>query len=60
MTCKVVRVTHTGVTVSDLERTSAFFRDVMGFTVTEPVQHSGDYVSRLHGVSAHAPSQLNL
>jgi len=47
---KVVRVNHTGVTVSDIERTSAFFRDVLGFTVTEPVQHSGDYVSRLHGV----------
>jgi catechol 2,3-dioxygenase-like lactoylglutathione lyase family enzyme len=48
---KVVRVTHTGVTVSDIERTSAFFRDVLGFTVTEPMQHSGDYVSRLHGVA---------
>jgi catechol 2,3-dioxygenase-like lactoylglutathione lyase family enzyme len=50
MTCNVVRVTHTGVTVSDIERTSAFFRDVLGFEVTEPMQHSGDYVSRLHGV----------
>lgn len=51
MTCKVVRVTHTGVTVSDIERASAFFRDVLGFTVTDPVQHGGDYVSRLHGVA---------
>ena len=46
----VIRVNHTGITVSDIEKTSAFFRDVLGFQVTEPMQHAGEYVSRMMGV----------
>ena len=48
--CKLIRVKHTGVTVADLERTRAFFRDVLGFTVTEAVEHTGEHVTRMVGV----------
>ena len=33
----VVRVAHTGITVSDIDRAVRFFRDVLGMPVTEPV-----------------------
>ena len=48
--CRVIRVNHTGITVSDLDRVAAFFRDVLGFTVTEPVEQRGEAVSRMVGV----------
>ena len=47
---ELIRVNHTGITVSDIEKTAAFFRDVLGFEVTEPMEHAGDYVSRMMGV----------
>ena len=50
MAARVIRVNHTGITVSDLDRVSAFFRDTLGFTVTEPVKQSGDAVARMVGV----------
>jgi glyoxylase I family protein len=49
--CKLIRVNHTGITVADLQRAIAFFRDVLGFKVTEPVEHGGESVARMVGVS---------
>jgi catechol 2,3-dioxygenase-like lactoylglutathione lyase family enzyme len=48
--CKLIRVNHTGITVADLDRASAFFRDVLGFAVSEPVEHTGASVARMVGV----------
>jgi catechol 2,3-dioxygenase-like lactoylglutathione lyase family enzyme len=47
---RVIRVNHTGVTVADLDRVAAIFRDVLGFTVTEPVEQRGEAVARMVGV----------
>ena len=47
---KVTRTNHTGLTVSDIERTSAFFRDVLGFETTDVVEHRGEMVETLTGV----------
>ncbi len=46
----IVRTTHTGFTVADLDKASAFFRDVLGFTVTAPTRHSGATTERMTGV----------
>lgn len=45
------RYLHTNLTVRDLDRQVAFYRDVLGFTVSVPEKtYGGDRVSRLTGV----------
>lgn len=39
-----------GITVSDLDRASAFYRDVLGFTVEPAVEVAGDDYEHLQGV----------
>jgi glyoxylase I family protein len=46
----IVNVTHTGFTVPDLARASAFFRDVLGFTISATTRHAGEAVDRMIGV----------
>lgn len=46
----ITGVAHTGITVSDMQRTLGFFRDVLGFPVTEVKRHSGDVFARITGV----------
>ena len=46
----VLRIGHTGITVSDLDRSMRFYRDVLGFEVSEPVQVSGPLFAALTGV----------
>lgn len=50
MPIALIRTTHTGFTVADLDRSSAFFRDVFGFTVTTPIRHSGTTIERMTGI----------
>ena len=38
MAIDVLSVEHTGITVSDLARSLALWRDVLGFEVTRPVE----------------------
>ena len=33
---KILRTNHTSFTVSDIDRTIAFFRDALGFSVVSP------------------------
>lgn len=53
----IVRTTHTGFTVADLDEASAFLRDVFGFTVTKPMRHGGATVERMTGVP-HAELEI--
>ena len=46
----ICRMTHTGFTVSDMDRAAAFFRDVLGFTITPTTRQSGPVVGRMVGV----------
>jgi catechol 2,3-dioxygenase-like lactoylglutathione lyase family enzyme len=39
-----------GITVSDLDRSVAFYRDVLGFSPSPPVEAAGEAVERLVGV----------
>ena len=49
-TFNVARTNHTGITVSDIDATLAFFRDVLGFETTDTVYHKGEMVEALTGV----------
>jgi glyoxylase I family protein len=46
----ILRMNHTGFTVQDLQRASAFFRDVLGFKISAPIRQSGPAVERMVGV----------
>lgn len=47
---KVLATNHTSFTVSDLDRTIAFFRDALGFEVTSKAPRNPDVVSRITGI----------
>jgi catechol 2,3-dioxygenase-like lactoylglutathione lyase family enzyme len=44
-------VGHTGITVSDLDRSAAFYRDVMGFPVTDKIHLGGELAEQVTGVA---------
>ena len=41
---------HTGITVTDLERSLMFWRDVLGFDLSYRAQLSGEFVAGVTGV----------
>ena len=47
---RIVAAAHTGITVSDLDRSIALYRDVFGFPVSQPVECKGEIFDRLTGV----------
>ncbi len=47
---QVTATAHTGVTVSDIDRSIAFYRDVLGFEVTEKINCRGELFERVTGV----------
>ena len=46
----ITATNHTGLTVSDIDRSLAFFRDVLGFEVTAKTHHSGRMTEQITGV----------
>lgn len=44
-------IDHINIVVRDLERMTAFYRDVLGFTVTKQVRISGDWIDETVGLS---------
>jgi catechol 2,3-dioxygenase-like lactoylglutathione lyase family enzyme len=55
MSIEIKRVHHAGIPVSDLERTLAFFRDVLGLTPEYSLESEGPDLSRAVGVDgAHS------
>lgn len=46
----LVAVGHTGITVSDLGKSCRFYRQVLGFAVSEPLRISGEAVARITAV----------
>jgi catechol 2,3-dioxygenase-like lactoylglutathione lyase family enzyme len=51
MSRSVLSTGHTGITVSDLDRSIRFYRDVLGFEVSPPVQVSGAMFEKITGVA---------
>jgi glyoxylase I family protein len=47
---RVSSIGHTGITVSDLDRSIRFYRDVLGLPVSEPVRCTGEMFEKVTGV----------
>jgi catechol 2,3-dioxygenase-like lactoylglutathione lyase family enzyme len=47
---RIVAADHTGVTVSNLERSLAFWRDVLGFELSHRAHQTGELASEITGV----------
>jgi catechol 2,3-dioxygenase-like lactoylglutathione lyase family enzyme len=47
---RVISADHTGITVSNLERSLPFWRDVLGFELSHRAHHTGDLASEAPGV----------
>jgi catechol 2,3-dioxygenase-like lactoylglutathione lyase family enzyme len=48
---QVLAADHTGFTVASIERSLAFWRDVLGFEVSHRAHHTGDLASEVTGVA---------
>jgi catechol 2,3-dioxygenase-like lactoylglutathione lyase family enzyme len=47
---RVTATPHTGVTVSNIDRSIAFYRDVLGFEVTDKIDCRGEFFEQVTGV----------
>ena len=50
MPFRIIATNHTGITVTNLERSVAFWRDVLGFELSHRAHHTGDLASEVTGV----------
>jgi glyoxylase I family protein len=48
---RVIAADHTGITVSNLERTTAFWRDVLGFELSHTAHQTGEMAQEITGVA---------
>src|SRR4029077_8546565 len=48
---RILAADHTGITVSNLERSLAFWRDVLGFEFSHRTHQTGELASEITGVS---------
>lgn len=46
----VTGVGHTGITVSDLDRATGYFRDALGLAVSDPIACRGEFFDQVTGV----------
>ena len=46
----IIAADHTGITVANLERSLAFWRDVLGFEFSHQTHHTGDLAGEVTGV----------
>lgn len=47
---RVISADHTGITVSNLERSLAFWRDVLGFELSHTAHQKGEFAEEITGV----------
>ena len=47
---RIISADHTGITVSNLERSLAFWRDVLGFEFSHPAHQTGEFAEEITGV----------
>jgi catechol 2,3-dioxygenase-like lactoylglutathione lyase family enzyme len=48
---RIIAADHTGITVSDVERSLAFWRDVLGFELSHRAHQKGELAEQITGVS---------
>ena len=51
MNFRIIAADHTGITVSNLERSLAFWRDVLGFELSHTAHQTGELAEEITGVS---------
>ena len=51
MPFRILAADHTGITVSDLERSLAFWQDVLGFELSHRAHQKGDLAEHITGVA---------
>ena len=51
MPFRIIAADHTGITVTNLERSLAFWRDVLGFELSHCAHHKGGLASEITGVA---------
>src|SRR3981081_3650152 len=51
MPFRIIASDHTGITVSNLERSLAFWRDVLGFELSHQAHQTGELASKITGVA---------
>jgi catechol 2,3-dioxygenase-like lactoylglutathione lyase family enzyme len=56
MSFRIIAADHTGITVSNLERSLAFWRDVLGFELSHRPHQTGELASEITGVVGAAIS----
>lgn len=54
---RIISADHTGITVSNLERSLAFWRDVLGFDLSHTAHQAGELAQEITGV---AGAEINL
>ena len=54
---RVIAADHTGITVGNLERSLAFWQEILGFKLSHRAHHAGDLASEVTGV---AGSEISL
>jgi glyoxylase I family protein len=47
---RIIATDHTGITVTNLERSVAFWQDVLGFELSHRAHHTGELASEVTGV----------
>jgi catechol 2,3-dioxygenase-like lactoylglutathione lyase family enzyme len=47
---RIIAADHTGITVANLERSLAFWRDILGFELSHRAHHTGDLAGEVTGV----------
>src|SRR5438270_11261799 len=51
MSFRILAADHTGITVSDLERSLEFWRDVRGFEISHRAHQKGELAEQIDGVA---------
>lgn len=51
MSFRIIAADHTGITVTNLERSLAFWRDVLGFELSHRAHQTGELASEITGVA---------
>src|SRR5947209_10332244 len=51
MSFRILAADHTGITVSDLERSLEFWRDVLGFELSHRAHQKGELAEQITGVA---------
>lgn len=56
----ITHIRHTGIVVADLDRVLSFWRDVLGFRITQRMEESGQYLDAVMGLKNARATTIKL